>query len=514
MIIDWFDRGAELHADEPCLEDAAIRLRYREVRSASHRIAQAIRAAVGEHGRVALYSPNCVQAMLAALGTFRSGAIYVPLNARDAPDDAARFMRSAGCRLLFVHSTLISGISAIEDATPGSQVVVCLDRDLPQAPSLERWIAGCTGAADAVRRAPSDVAIIKATGGTTGRPKGVLQTHGMLETMYRTIADCMPLRPNPVHLVVAPITHAAGAFAFALMAQGARHVLLERSEPGAILDALEQERVSFVFLPPTAIYRLLAHPSGRQRDYGALQYLVYSAAPMSVDKLREALAVFGPVMAQCYGQAEAPMICTYLSPAEHADAAAGRGDGRLASAGRPTAAVELAIVGADDRPLPAAQSGEIVIRGDLVMTGYHDDPEASAAVRGGGWHHTGDVGYLDEDRYLYIVDRKRDVIITGGFNVYPGEVERTLWAHAAVQECAVIGVPDDDWGEAVKAVVELKAGASATESELIAWCRQRLGSVKTPKSVEFWPQLPRSAVGKVLKREIRARYWAGRTRQV
>ena len=514
MIIDWFDEGAARFTGQACIEDGRSAATYGEALSATRRIARALHAAIGEHGHAGLYSSNCTPAMLAALGTFRAGTPYVPLNARDSVDDNAWFLDFAECELLFFHSAFARHLPKLRQLAPRLRTFVCLDCDLPEAPSLERWCAAFPDDPVEVRRGPDDVAIIKSTGGTTGRPKGVLQTHRALEGMYRRIINCMPPRNPPVHVVAAPFTHAAGAIAYPLMKYGARQILMDGADPGRLLRLIEAERVTYLFLPPTAIYRMLSHPELRSHDYASLEYFIYAAAPMSVEKLREAIAVFGPVMAQCFGQAEIPLMVTYLSPAEHDPDGDERVVRRLASAGRATQGTEVAIMDDEGRLLPALERGEIVVRGELVTPGYFRNEAASAEATKHGWRHTGDIGYHDEDGYLYIVDRKRDMIISGGFNVYPSEVEQVLWSHPAVQDCAVVGVPHDDWGETVKAVVELRPGASATEAELVAFCRERLGPIKTPKSVEFWNELPRSSVGKVLKRDIRAKYWAGRTRMV
>jgi len=266
-------------------------------------------------------------------------------------------------------------------------------------------------------------------------------------------------------------------------------------------------------MPPTLIYMLLAHPDVRRHDYSSLRYFMYAAAPMAAEKLREALAVFGPVMAQTFGQVEAPMVCTYLSPQDHVDALALHPE-RLLSCGRPTPLTRVAIMDDEGRLQPQGERGEIVVQGSLVMSGYHDQPEATAEASAFGWHHTGDIGRIDAEGYVYIVDRKRDMIISGGFNIYPSEIEQVLWAHPAVQDCAVVGVPDDKWGEAVKAIVQLKPGNDVEPAALLTYCRDRLGSTKAPKSVEVWPDLPRSAVGKVLKKTIRERYWVGRDRSI
>src|SRR5690606_7391320 len=231
-------------------------------------------------------------------------------------------------------------------------------------------------------------------------------------------------------------------------------------------------------------------------------------------KLKQCLEVFGPVMTQCFGQAEAPMLCTYLSPQEHLVIGDLEKEKRLSSCGRPTLLTPVAIMDDDGKLLARGERGEIVVRGSLVMPGYYKNPEATKEVSAFGWHRTGDAGYIDEDGYVYIVDRKKDMIISGGFNISPSEIEQVIWSHPGVQDCAVIGVPDEKWGEAVKAVIERRPGGNVTEQEILELCRRSLGSVKTPKSVEFWDELPRSPVGKVRKKDIRDRFWAGTGRTI
>ncbi|MGD9865561.1 MAG: AMP-binding protein, partial [Pseudodonghicola sp.] len=261
-------------------------------------------------------------------------------------------------------------------------------------------------------------------------------------------------------------------------------------------------------------YMLLSEPGIETRSFPSLRGFFYAAAPMAVDKLRQCLSIFGPVMVQSFGQAEAPMFCALLTPEDHLVLGDPAREHRLASCGRPTLLTPVAIMDDDGNLLPRGARGEIVVRGNLVMQGYYKNPEATAEASQFGWHHTGDVGYLDADGYLYIVDRKKDMIISGGFNVYPSEVEQVIWAHPAVQDCAVIGVPDEKWGEAVTAVIELKPGAEVDPDEIIRLCKQTLGSVKAPKSVTVWDELPRSAVGKVRKKDIRDVFWQGQARKI
>jgi fatty-acyl-CoA synthase len=290
------------------------------------------------------------------------------------------------------------------------------------------------------------------------------------------------------------------------MTLGGEVVIMPKPDLGEFLALIEKHEITHTFLPPTLIYMLLDHADLAGTGTASLQCLWYGAAPMSASRLEEALTKIGPVMGQLFGQSEAPMMISTLAPAEHF-----RDDGsvateRLSSAGRPTPLTTVAIMDDAGHLLGPGERGEIVARGPLVMAGYYKNPLASAEAASYGWHHTGDIGYLDQDNFLFIVDRAKDMIITGGFNVYSAEVEQVLLAHPAVQDCAVIGLPDEKWGERVTAVVQLRPGQAVTEDEIRAFVKDRLGSVKAPKQVEVWPDLPRSKVGKVLKVEVKAQF--------
>jgi acyl-CoA synthetase (AMP-forming)/AMP-acid ligase II len=502
-IIDHFDAGAERYPERVCVQGADLQFTYAQVLRDSHAIAHALTERRLGRAHVGVLAPNHPMTLVAMLGALRSGATFVPLNTRDAIDDLIWFMRFAKLSALVLHSQFAPLAQRIRDGVPTLEVVIGLDTPIDGA-SIADWCREHAGRQCRAQRGLDDIAIIKSSGGTTGRPKAIMQSHRALLTTYRVITQFLPPAKEPVHLIAAPLTHAAGASAIALSIFGIRHVIAASADPAAVLETIERERVTHLFLPPTMIYRLLACPDARTRDCTSLEYLIYAAAPMSVEKLREGIALWGPIFVQFYGQAEAPGVITCLSREDHL-----RDGDHLGSAGRPTGACEVALMDDKGRIVGPGERGEIVVRGELVTPGYYDNPEATADVRRFGWHHTGDVGVFDAGGNLTIVDRIKDMIISGGFNVYPSEIEQLIWSHPAVQDCAVVGVQDPDWGERVTAVIELKPGQQATSVEIIDMCRQRLGSLKTPKQVEFWRVLPRSPVGKVLKKDVRERLSKG-----
>jgi acyl-CoA synthetase (AMP-forming)/AMP-acid ligase II len=513
QLIDFFDRGAALWPDRACFHDGQTATTYRAVSETSHRIAAGLRAAGIKTGaKVAVYSPNSARAFECILGILRAGAVWVPLNARNSIETNLYILQDSDCEWLFCHSDFREHAERIRSEAPEISGLVGIGEASAWDTPFDAWVAPHTASCARIEREPDDVAVIISTGGTTGYPKGVMLTHLNFETMIANFAAAMPFDKPPVHLVAAPITHAAGVMCFWTLAYGATHVIMKRVDLDPLLENIERFGVTILFLPPTAIYMLLAHPRVREIDYSSLEYFVYGAAPTSVDKLREAREVFGPVMAQLFGQAEAPMMCTFLPPREHPFDGSADAQKRLASCGRQTLLTPVEIMDEQGNLLGPGENGEIVVQGNLVMKGYYKHPELTAEVSRFGWHHTGDIGYKDEDGYVYIVDRAKDMIISGGMNVYPGEVERVIWAHPGVQDCAVIGVPDEKWGEAVKAVIEPKPGCTIDPAEIVALCKEKLGSVMAPKTVEVWDALPRSPVGKVLKKEIRKRFWEGRER--
>jgi acyl-CoA synthetase (AMP-forming)/AMP-acid ligase II len=491
VFADYLDRGLAMNAD-----GAALR-------------ADGVRTGV----RVAVYSPNDVIAFACVIGILRAGATWVALNPRSKPAELAALLEAVGCDVLLHHATMREAAADVRAETPSVRVAIAFGGDARA--DFERWLPPAGTRVERLPAEHGDVAMIMGSGGTTGAPKAVPITHRQYLTMSLAFNAHMPEPAPPVYLLATPMTHAAGVSAWPVLAEGGTVVVADGVVAPEVFAAIERHRVTRLFLPPTAIYSLLSDPGVRDADFSSLRHFVYAAAPMSVDKLVEAMDVFGPVMTQTFGQAEAPMICTCMTPAEHLEAI---GDPdkrqRLSSCGRPSLVATVAIMDEDGHLLGPGERGEIVVRGDLVMRGYYRNPAASAEVRRpGGWHGTSDIGFRDRDGFVYIVDRKRDMIVSGGFNVYPSDVERVVWSHPAVLDCAVIGVPDARWGEAVTAVVELKNGHDVSAEEIIALCKSALGSVQAPKAVVF-RALPRSTNGKVLKRVLRDEYWAGQARMV
>jgi len=475
-------------------------LSYGEVQDLSWAVARALaQSGVEPGGKVGILSSNDAVAFALVFGIARRGAVWCPINPRNEAAENRALLELFDCECLLYHSAYAEMVERIAPALPALRVLVCLDRE------LERWLADAATTEVEQADPPGDLAMLVGTGGTTGLPKGVMLTARNLETMTALTLMGYPFAGRPAYLALAPLTHAAGVLCFPVMALGGRIVVMRAPDLGRFLALIERERITHTFLPPTLIYMLLGHADVRSTDLSSLQCFWYGAAPMSTARLEEALAVIGPVMGQLFGQSEAPMMVSMLPPAEHFDADGTIARRRLASAGRPSPLVQVGIMDAEDGTLlPAGERGEIVVRGSLVMAGYYKDPAATAAASRFGWHHTGDVGYLDDEGYLFIVDRLKDMIITGGFNVYSAEVEQALMQHPAVRDCAVVGLPDEKWGEQVTAVVEPAPGRDVAAPELVAFVKERIGSVKAPKRVELWGELPRSRLGKVLKGEVRA----------
>jgi acyl-CoA synthetase (AMP-forming)/AMP-acid ligase II len=514
----YLTRAAQRWPGRAAWLDGDLTVTFREAEARVNRLAHALTALGARRGdRVAMLVPNCHQGLETMLAPMKAGMAVVPMNVRLHPSEHAYMVTNAGASVLVYGEELHDHVASVRDRLTTVKRFICVGTPAPGDVGYDEALAGQPDTPPSVTIEPHDPAWLFYTSGTTGHPKGAMLTHRSLIAMVQAfLLDIDPARPGDVLLHAAAITHGSGASMFHHLARGSANAFpATRSfDPPKIFAAIERHRVTTMFLVPTMVNMLTASPERRRYDLSSLHTIFYGGAPMYVEQLQAALRAFGPIFVQLFGQGEAPMACTSLGKEEHVT-----GDDpvklrRLASAGRETTAVRVRVVDDDDRPVPPGQMGEIVARGDLVMQGYWANPEATAATLRDGWLHTGDIGYLDEDGYLYITDRKKDMIISGGSNIYPREVEEVICRHPAVFEVAVIGVPDAKWGETVKALVVPRPGAELTEAEIVEHCRRGLASYKKPSSVEFLDALPKNAYGKVLKRELRERYWADRTKKV
>ncbi|GAB2678224.1 long-chain fatty acid--CoA ligase [Saccharopolyspora gloriosae] len=509
QLAGYLDKGASLGGGEPCLTTNGRSRDYAAVQESSWRIAGALRGSgIGAGDRVAVLSANDPDALGCVFGISRAGAVWCPVNPRNEAAENEQLLGMFGCRCLFFQAKFAPLVQRIRHGLPELTTLVCLDGEVDGAWNFAEWLARADPLPGPVTRAGDDLCMLAATGGTTGLPKGVRLTGTNMATATATTLMSYPFGDSPRYLALAPLTHSAGVLTFPIMALGGEVVIMPNPDLGEFLRLVQHHRITHAFLPPTVIYGLLEHPDLDATDLSSLRCLWYGAAPMSPTRLAEALTRIGPVFGQLFGQTEAPNMISTMAPADHFRPDGSIATERLTSAGRPSPLTQVAVMGEQGALLPRGERGEVVVRGPLVMDGYHENPEATAAVSEHGWHHTGDIGYLDAENFLHIVDRAKDMIITGGFNVYSAEVEQALLAHPAVLDAAVIGLPDEKWGERLTAVVQPRPERQAEPDELKSFVKERLGSVKTPKQIEIWPDLPRSKIGKVLKPEIKNRFAA------
>jgi fatty-acyl-CoA synthase len=503
-LSDYLDKGLSLGRDAPCLTTGDLTRTYGEVSDQATAIAGALQhTGIETSDRVAVLSVNDPLALTCVFGISRAGAVWCPVNPRNEADENRQLFDLFGCRFLFFQRAFADLVTRIRDHLPHLQWLVCLDGDVDGAVSFDQWLSDHRADPDMNRHPADGLCMLAGTGGTTGKPKGVRLTEDNMMTSTAQALMSYPFGERPRYLALAPLTHSAGVLTFPILSLGGEIIIMPAPDIGRFLALVEHHRITHAFLPPTVIYGVLDHEDLKTTDLSSLRCLWYGAAPMSPTRLEEALTRIGPVLGQLYGQTEAPNMIATLAPADHF-----RPDGSIAvehltSVGRPTPLTTVAIMNDDGTLLGRGERGEIVVRGPLVMDGYHENQRATAEVSVHGWHHTGDIGYLDDDNYLYVVDRAKDMIITGGFNVYSAEVEQALSTHPAVKESAVVGLPDDKWGERVTAAVQLRPDHTVTSAELIAFVKAKIGSVKTPKHIEIWDDLPRSKVGKILKNEVR-----------
>jgi acyl-CoA synthetase (AMP-forming)/AMP-acid ligase II len=515
-LFDW--HAAQRPADEVARNTEGAVLTWGQLNSRANRIAHAMAAAgLGPPDRVAILAKNCLEYPAVYLGAAKAGVVLVPLNYRLAPGEWSYIVNDADARLLIARGEYVAGIEAVRAELKSVEHLMALGAPAPDGwVDFQDWLSSCPDTPPSVDVRPDDELIQMYTSGTTGLPKGVILTHANVTT---NIAQQIIANPTTTGLrmqVVAPLYHMAATItSFLQLLSGGSLYVHEDFVPDEVVRALDEEAIGMTTLVPAMIQALLVFvPGVADRSYEQLRMIGYGAAPISEETLRQAIEVFGCDFIQGFGQTEATAMLTILNADDHRRALSGEKPELLRSCGRAGPATKLKIIDDGGRELPPYEVGEIVAKGPQLMRGYWKLPEATATTLRDGWLHTGDAGYLDDEGYLFIQDRLKDMIVSGGENVYPAEIEQVLFQHPAVADAAVIGIPDDRWGEAVHAFVQLRPDASADAGQLVAFCRERLAGYKQPRSVEFIDAIPRNASMKVLKKDLRAPYWEGRERGV
>jgi long-chain acyl-CoA synthetase len=491
-------RRAVLVGDSrPAVRCGALELTYAEMWERCARVAGALRGLGLEPGdRVGIVSPNCHRYLEVYQAVPGAGMVLVPLNQRHTDAELRYALEDAGAKALFA-------------GRPTADLPPCVRHVFDLGADYEELLAGAEPAPDLGDDVvEDDLAGLFYTGGTTGASKGVMLTHRNLVANATHLQLCSPFSADTCWLVTAPLFHLAGSIAvLSTVWNAGRHVVLAAFDPAAVLDLIERERVTATLVVPSMLAAMNEEQLARPRDVSSLQLVSFGGAPSATETLRRAHQAFpGARLLHIYGATEtAPIATTLLGVERLLDAP------QVRSCGQPAVGVDVEIRAADGARAAAGEVGEVVVRGPNVMGAYWNKPEQTAAVLRKGWYSTGDLGRMDEEGYVYLVDRAKDMIVTGGENVYSTEVEDVLYRHPAVLEAAVFGVPDERWGEAVHAVVVPRPGTAPTGEELVAWCRDAIADYKAPKRVELRDvPLPKSGAGKVLKRELRAPYWAGR----
>jgi fatty-acyl-CoA synthase len=507
LTVELIRRGARYHGARTAVLFEDKSLTFTEVDEISNRFAHVFaRNGISRGSRLAILANNGLYSIPIDFACVKAGAARTPLNARLSIGEHEHMLRETGSRLVVYDCGLVDRAQALGERIPGLTMLGIGSNRC--GPDLLSEAESASAIDPQLPAEPDDVILTLFTSGTTGRLKAAEHTQASYAAVCNNTSINMPvIEPGDVMLHAASLFHASGCFVLPYWIRGGTTAILSRFEPAEFLRSIARWKVTSLHLVPTMLAMMLNHTEIESADMSSLRTIVYGASPMPLPVIQRALELWGPRFIQYYGQTEAPLFIARLDTMEHVGPGADR---RLLACGRPSVDCEIRLIDDQGRDVPNGEQGEIALRAPFVMAGYFNAPDLNAATFvNGGWLRTRDVGRFDEEGYLYLVDRTSDMIITGGYNVYPREVEDTLMAHPAVLECAVVGAPHEKWVEAVTAFVVLREGSSTTADELIDFTGQRLAGYKVPKSVQFIDQIPKSAVGKLLRRALRDPLWKG-----
>jgi len=497
LPIDHFFRAAQRFPDRIAVRNGDSEITYADLARRTNALAAALQAIDPEpQTRVGICGYNTFEHLLAWLAVFASGKTWVPLNPRNGKPELDRICEVTDPKIVVVDADCWDKVDS-----PKAMRLIGKPGEGAEGSSIESLVARFDGEMPTRHDVDlNDLQAIKFTGGSSGQPKGCMQTYRVWNTCIASMLHEFDLDGDDRNLLAAPMTHGTNTLIMPTFAVGGMQVFMGPAKPASIIDAMERDGITSVFLPPTVIYMMLDEPDIDKRDFSAMKHLIVGGAAIRKDEVPRAMAVFNNALETCFGQTEAPQIAICMRAADWAKPE------NLASTGRATFLTRVETMDPQGNILAPGETGEIVLKGDLVMKGYLDMPEKTAETIIDGWLHTGDIGVIDERGFVFIKDRIRDVVITGGFNVYPSDVEAVLGQHPMVSECVVFGIPDRKWGEALTAAVEVRPGSDVSGEEIAAFVKERLDSVKTPKMVHIVNELPRSPVGKVLRREAKVMF--------
>ncbi len=516
---DLYDRCVQFYGKHTAVSYGNQSFSYNQIGDQAMRLAAGLQdMELGKGDKVAFLMPNCPEYIFCEYALAKCGCVRTPLAVLLSPEDHIYMMNLTECKAVIYHEKMVDRIiKMIPELKTVTHFIQIEDSagNLPEGHyGLKNILNQYSPTPMHVDILPEDLMGIYFTGGTTGKPKGVMLSHRAWT--YTILIETLEFGfgKEEVFAYAAPLTHGGGCLLLPVLLQKGRCVILDHFDPKTFLETVEKEKITSSFLVPTMIYLLLDLPERDEYDVSSLKNIIYGASAIAPDRLKQAMKVFGPIFTQLFGQTEAPMALSALPQNEHIVTDPEREKMILSSAGRPTFHTQVKIVDNDDQEVKVGESGEVIVRCANMMDGYFKNPEATAETIRNGWLYTGDIARQDDEGFLYIVDRKKDMIISGGFNIFPREIEDVLFEHPAVRNAAVIGVPHEKWGEEVLAMVEIHEGKAVSQEELISFVKERKGSLIAPKKIEFREKIQLTNLGKLDKKKIRAEYWQGKERMV